>query len=1082
MTMQIKPDEITSILKSRIEGLDAGQAELTEVGTVLSVGDGIARIHGLENCMSFEMLEFPHGVTGLALNLESDNVGAVLFGEWEKIVEGDTVKRTGSLLEIPVGDGLLGRIVDPLGNPLDGKGDIEITERRPAEFKAPGVVQRQPVTEPMQTGIKAIDSMIPIGRGQRELIIGDRQTGKTTIAIDTIINNKDSGVVSVYVAIGQRMATVVQLAETLAEAGALDNTIIVAAPADEAAPIKFLAPYAGCAMAEYFLYKGGHALCIYDDLTKHAYAYRQMSLLLRRPPGREAYPGDVFYLHSRLLERAVKLNDDLGGGSLTALPIIETQAGDVSAYIPTNVISITDGQIFLEPKLFFSGVRPAINVGISVSRVGGNAQISADEEGRRPPEARALAVPRPRGLRPVRLRPRRRHPAHAGPRRAPGQDAQPERALAAAGRGAGRPGLRRHQRLPRPHQRRPRRRVPRGPDPARCAPRRATCSRRSPAATGPTRRRTQVKELVGEVRRRLRLRPRRGGPAAPRTATSEPRKSRGVRRRRRRAPRAPTTPTTTASDDETTPTARPTPTAARRPPGVSQRDVKNRIASVQNIRKITRAMEMVAAARLRRAEQRIERLRPYAGAIRRMTRQAAEAAGAEIGSLPILQEHESEDKVAILLVTGDRGLAGAFNSQIIRAGMRAAAEHEAEGKSVVFYAPGRRGVSSLTFRGREVAGGYTGFTDRPAYANAREIAEELMAAYVDGEVDRVEIFYNGYMSPLTQEVRRETLLPLQQATVLEGGEHDVDEDDERRGRHGPPRARRVRARPGRDPPAPGARLRRDLDLPRAAGVHRVRARRAHDRHAQRLGERRRGHRRPHARDEPRPPGRDHPGDHGSRRRRRGAGLTTGEPMNDGYRRPKSRQRRPDRGDPGRRHRGRLPRQAARDQQRAITIDRGEDGILVCEVQQHLGDDRVRAVAMDTTDGLARGIEVIDTGGPITVPVGEVTLGRIFNLLGETIDQGERARGQGALADPPRRPERRGPHPDARRCSRPASRSSTCSRPTPRAARSACSAAPASARPSSSRSSSTTSPRSTAACRPSAASASAPARATTSGWR
>ncbi len=373
--MQIKPDEITSILKSRIEGLEAGSAELTEVGTVLSIGDGIARIHGLENAQSLEMIELPHDVTGLVLNLESDNVGAVLFGNWEKIVEGDTVKRTGRLLEIPVGDAMLGRIVDPLGNPLDGKGAIATTETRPAEFKAPGVVQRQPVTEPMQTGLKAIDSMIPIGRGQRELIIGDRQTGKTSIAIDTIINNKDSDLVFVYVAIGQRMATVVQLAETLAENGALERTIIVAASADEAAPIKYMAPYAGAAIGEYFLYKGGHVVAIYDDLTKHAFAYRQMSLLLRRPPGREAYPGDVFYLHSRLLERAVKLNDDLGGGSFTALPIIETQAGDVSAYIPTNVISITDGQIFLEPKLFFSGVRPAINVGISVSRVGGNAQI-----------------------------------------------------------------------------------------------------------------------------------------------------------------------------------------------------------------------------------------------------------------------------------------------------------------------------------------------------------------------------------------------------------------------------------------------------------------------------------------------------------------------------------------------------------------------------------------------------------------------------------------------------------------------------------------------------------------------------------
>jgi F-type H+-transporting ATPase subunit alpha len=373
--MQIKPDEITSILKSRIEGLDTSSADLTEVGTVLSVADGICRIHGLENCMSFEMLELPHDVTALALNLESDNVGAVMFGHWEKIVEGDTVKRTKRLLDIPVGDALLGRIVDPLGNPLDGKGEIRTSETRPAEHKAPGVVQRQPVKEPMLTGLKAIDSMIPIGRGQRELIIGDRQTGKTAIAIDTIINNRDRDLISVYVAIGQRKATVVQIAQTLEDAGALEKTIIVMAAADEAAPITFLAPYAGCAMAEYFLYNGKAALTIYDDLTKHAYAYRQMSLLLRRPPGREAYPGDVFYLHSRLLERAVKLNDDLGGGSLTSLPIIETQAGDVSAYIPTNVISITDGQIFLEPKLFYSGVRPAINVGISVSRVGGNAQI-----------------------------------------------------------------------------------------------------------------------------------------------------------------------------------------------------------------------------------------------------------------------------------------------------------------------------------------------------------------------------------------------------------------------------------------------------------------------------------------------------------------------------------------------------------------------------------------------------------------------------------------------------------------------------------------------------------------------------------
>jgi F-type H+-transporting ATPase subunit alpha len=375
--VEINPDEIAKILRERIEGLDTEGAEFAEVGTVLSVADGIARVHGLDNCMALEMLELPNDVTGLALNLEHDNVGAVLFGEWDQVVEGDTVKRTGKLLDIPVGEALLGRMVDPLGRPLDDKGEIHTDQTRPAEFKAPGVVQRQPVNTPVQTGLKAIDGMIPIGRGQRELIIGDRQTGKTAIAIDTIINNRDKDLVCIYVAIGQRMSTVVQVMETLEENGAMENTIIVAAPADEAAPIKYMAPYAGCAMGEHFLYDGKDALCIYDDLTKHAYAYRQMSLLLRRPPGREAYPGDVFYLHSRLLERAVRLNDDLGGGSLTALPIIETQANDVSAYIPTNVISITDGQIFLESDLFYSGTRPAINVGISVSRVGGDAQRKA---------------------------------------------------------------------------------------------------------------------------------------------------------------------------------------------------------------------------------------------------------------------------------------------------------------------------------------------------------------------------------------------------------------------------------------------------------------------------------------------------------------------------------------------------------------------------------------------------------------------------------------------------------------------------------------------------------------------------------
>src|SRR5216684_7596254 len=374
--MKLRPEEITSILRERIEKFDV-ETDLAEVGAVLQVGDGIARVHGLENCVALEMLELEHGVSGLAFNLEEDNVGVALFGEWEKVKEGEPVRRTGKVASVPVGEGLLGRVVDPLGNPLDGLGPIESSETRPVEWKAPGVIQRQPVKEPLQTGIKAIDSMTNVGRGQRELIIGDRSTGKTAILVDTILNQHDQDMKCIYVAVGQKASTVVQVYQRLKEAGAMEYTTIVSAPAHEAAPIKWMAPFAGCAMGEYFLYKGEHALVMYDDLSKHADAYRQMSLLLRRPPGREAFPGDVFYLHSRLLERACKLNDENGGGSLTALPVIETQAGDVSAYIPTNVISITDGQIYLEADLFNGGIRPAINVGISVSRVGGNAQIKA---------------------------------------------------------------------------------------------------------------------------------------------------------------------------------------------------------------------------------------------------------------------------------------------------------------------------------------------------------------------------------------------------------------------------------------------------------------------------------------------------------------------------------------------------------------------------------------------------------------------------------------------------------------------------------------------------------------------------------
>jgi F-type H+-transporting ATPase subunit alpha len=374
--MSIRPEEVTSILQQELEAYKS-KLKMEGVGTILQVGDGIARIYGLTECMAGELLEFPGGVAGLALNLEANSVGAVILGSDRGLKDGDPVKRTGRIAQVPVGKALLGRVVDALGRPLDGKGPIAAQAVRPIEGRSPSVVERQPVKEPLMTGLKAIDSMIPIGRGQRELVIGDRQTGKTAILLDAIINQKDTGVACIYVGIGQKLSTLVAVTETLKKYGAMDHTIVVSASADDPAPLQYLAPYAGCAMGEHFMYEGLHALVCYDDLSKHAQAYRQLSLLLRRPPGREAYPGDVFYLHSRLLERAAKLRDDLGGGSLTALPVIETQAGDVSSYIPTNVISITDGQIYLESDLFYAGVRPAINVGLSVSRVGGNAQTKA---------------------------------------------------------------------------------------------------------------------------------------------------------------------------------------------------------------------------------------------------------------------------------------------------------------------------------------------------------------------------------------------------------------------------------------------------------------------------------------------------------------------------------------------------------------------------------------------------------------------------------------------------------------------------------------------------------------------------------
>ena len=458
--MAIRSDEIISIIKSQIESFDA-TTETRSVGTVVEVGDGIAQIYGLDAALASEMLEFPGGVMGLALNLEEETVGAVILGDPSAIKEGDQVRTTGRVIEVPVGEALLGRVVDPLGNPLDGKGEIPRTKTRPAERIAPGVITRQSVDTPVQTGIKAIDALIPIGRGQRELIIGDRQTGKTAIAIDTIINQKGGDLVCIYVAIGQKLSTVAQTVATLEKYGAMEHTIVVVAGAEDPAPLQYLAPYAGVAMGEEIMENGvkvgdrliKDALCVYDDLSKHAWAYREMSLLLRRPPGREAYPGDVFYLHSRLLERAARMSDENGGGSLTALPIIETQANDVSAYIPTNVISITDGQIFLETDLFNAGQRPAMNIGISVSRVGSAAQTKAMKKVAGSAQARPRPVPRAGGLRPVRERPGQGDPRPAQPGREAVRDRQAAAVPAAAGREAGRDPGRRHQRQARrrPH-------------------------------------------------------------------------------------------------------------------------------------------------------------------------------------------------------------------------------------------------------------------------------------------------------------------------------------------------------------------------------------------------------------------------------------------------------------------------------------------------------------------------------------------------------------------------------------------------------------------------------------------------------
>ena len=716
--MKIRPEEITSILRKQIEEYDV-ETDLAEVGTVLQIGDGIARIYGLESAVALEMLELEHGVTGLAFNLEEDNVGAALFGEWEKIKEGDSAKRTGRVASVPVGDALIGRIVDPLGNALDGGPPIDTSDRRPLEFKAPGVVDRQPVKEPLQTGIKAIDTMTNVGRGQRELIIGDRSTGKTAILVDTILNQRGQDMICIYVAIGQKSSTVAQVYERLKEAGAMEYTIIVTAPASQAAPIKWMAPFAGAAMGEHFMFDGRHAVCMYDDLSKHADAYRQMSLLLRRPPGREAFPGDVFYLHSRLLERACKLSDERGAGSLTALPVIETQAGDIAAYIPTNVISITDGQIFLEADLFFSGVRPAVNVGRSVSRVGASAQTKAMKKvaGRL-----RLELSQYRELEAF---------AQFGSELDPATQAslaRGERMVAT---------LNQPQYAPWPMEEQvvaiyagihgflddvPVQDIPRFQDELREFFR------------------TEGSIIQGDRRhRRPARRARREAERGDREVQA------GLQHlRRARACRS------CELDDV-----------------ASVQDIKRRVRSVQNTRKITRAMELVAAAKLRRAQTRIEAMRPYAERMQELTAGVARAS-TSLRGLPLLQRRDVR-KAAILPLTGDRGLAGAFNAQVLREAFTIERRLREESVEPHWVVAGKKGASTLRFRRYEVGQAWTGFSDSPRYADAQAIAHYIAELYAEQEVDRVVVIYNHFESALTQRVVAQEVLPIPES-LLEGDE------------------------------------------------------------------------------------------------------------------------------------------------------------------------------------------------------------------------------------------------------------------------------------------------------------------------
>ena len=802
--MEIRAAEISAILKQQIANFGS-EADVAEVGQVLSIGDGIARIYGLDKVQAGEMVEFPNGVRGMALNLESDNVGVVIFGDDSGIGEGDTVKRTGAIVDVPVGRGLLGRVVDALGKPIDGKGPLVDVNRTRVEVKAPGIVPRRSVHEPVQTGLKAIDALVPIGRGQRELIIGDRQTGKTAVAIDAVFNQRPvnagtderAKLYCIYVAIGQKRSTVAQIVKTLQDYGALDYSIVVAATASEPAPLQFLAPYAGCAMGEFFRDNGMHALIIYDDLSKQAVAYRQMSLLLRRPPGREAYPGDVFYLHSRLLERAAKMNDEHGAGSLTALPIIETQAGDVSAYIPTNVISITDGQIFLETELFYRGIRPAINVGLSVSRVGSAAQIKAMKQvaGR------------------IKLELAQYREMAAFSQFASDLDASTQRLLARGSRLT--ELLKQPQFAPMPVEEQVM---------AIFAGTRGYLDQIEVGAV--TRFETA---MLGELRANH-----------PELLESNPHQQgshsggrKGARRISRRL-----------SENLRL-------TIAEHAPMPSLKDLRVRIRSVQSTQKITAAMKVVAASRLRRAQEQAEAARPYAQRMERVLASlASRMTGLPGGTAAARRHRQGRNASARRRHLGSRPrrrlqrddpARGAAPHPRTRSGRQAGQDpdHRPQGRDGLRRDYGRLIHDSLTEIGRR----------HLAFEEAQDIAERILVLFRGGAFDVCTIIYNRFRSAITQIVTAQQLIPFPVDTRRRAG------DGVARGR----RRLRVRAGRRRNTGRAVAAQSGGADLYRVARKRGERAGRAHDRDGQRDPQRRRHDRPAHLELQPHAPGRDHQG-------------------------------------------------------------------------------------------------------------------------------------------------------------------------------------------------------------------------------